>query len=122
MYTSDIPERSLERLTLNRLARILDQDIQESNFKFLGLGQLFLNYKIELVEVDAMAARLAGNESEHDLKRTAVKSESLNVPIPESSTHYYLGEPIAEEELYLNHKSNSSSRDTFPIIFLKELK
>ncbi len=109
-----------EKLEIRNLSQVFEKDLKTKNFTFLGLGKLILTYKFDIVEGDAFASRLAGCDNNYQIKRTGLKHSYISLPTPKDSTHYYLGEIISDEELYLEHKDNSSSRDLAPIVFLKE--
>jgi hypothetical protein len=109
-----------DKLAIKDLQQVFDRDIVNGGFVFLGLGKLFLNYRCKVVHGDDFAARLAGCDHPYELKRTGLESSHITIPLPKDSTNYYLGEMDSNEELYINHRENSFSRDFASIIFLKK--
>lgn len=116
-----LPKNITEKLEIRNLNQVYDEDLKNRKFAFLGLGKLILSYNIKVEKVDEFASRLAGCDNPYALGRSSLKSSHITIPVPKESTNYYLGELIADEELYINHKENSHSRDLAPIIFLKEI-
>jgi hypothetical protein len=120
MNNTKIPKDITDKLTIKDLNQVFEKDLSDKKFTFLGLGKLIISYNVEVVEGDAFASRLAGCDNNYNLKRAGVRSSNITISIPENSTHYYLGEMDSDEELYLNHKENSFSKDLAPIVFLKK--
>ena len=120
MESTNIPENFLEEINLNNLEKISCEDIEKSPFRFLGLSKIFIDYEIRLEKVDSFVARIAGSDSRYNLVRKGIGSIYLDGDIPKGTTHYYFGERQFDEELYVNNKSSSNSRDIIPVVFLQK--
>lgn len=116
-----LPKELIKNLEIKKLEQVLENELDTEKYNFLGLGKLYFNYNVKVVEGDSMAATLVGNDHSKILERGNLKNSYINNEIPLGSTHYFLGEGESDEELYINHKENSHSRDIFSIVYLKEI-
>jgi hypothetical protein len=116
-----LPKDITDKLAIKDLKQVFDKDLANEEFAFLGLGKLSISYNCKVVHGDDFAARLAGCDHPYQIERKGVSSSHITIPLPKDSTHYYLGEMDSDEELYVNHKENSFSRDFASIIFLKKI-
>lgn len=93
-----LSEDIIEKLNIENLEQIFEEDLESGNFRYVGLGELTLNYDATDV----------------------LKNGHISISTPEDSTHYYLGGAINRGNSSSNNQGYHPPSKLLKIVFLKK--